>query len=230
MINKFLLPSQTDQLYNILLKEYDINPREFDVKHSEVEFKLSHIRTGFYFLATCSTDKDLSVSKFFTEFLPTNTNTIRPGHVNSFSEILGQYKIWVKHLARELKQADYWSILLEGTDSYILSSKVSASNSLFSLSEQNSLEKKLIEIENFIFSNFELERNHNQFVKSQLQYLKDAVKRSELSRIDWLNLSIGVFMSIILAISLEPEKAKTLINFVCKILSPIFGGSIPLLP
>ena len=30
--------------------------------------------------------------------------------------------------------------------------------------------------------------------------------------------------------TLNPEQAKTLINFACKILSPFFGGSIPLLP
>lgn len=230
MIDRLLLPSQTDQFYAILLEDYGINPKEFDVIHTKVQFKITHIRTGFYFETTCSTDTGFASTTFSTEFWPTNINTRRPGYPKSFSGILGQYKIWAKHLARELKQADYWTVLLEDTDSYILSSAVDASNTIFSIGEQKSLEQKLHEIENYISSNFKLEHEHTQFVKAQLEYLREATKRPGLSRIDWLNLSIGVFMSIILAISLNPEQAKTLINFVCKILSPLFGGSIPLLP
>ena len=75
MIDRLLLPSQTDQFYAILSEDYGINPREFDVIHTKVQFQITHIRTGFYFKTSCSTDNDYSFSKFETEFWPTNINT-----------------------------------------------------------------------------------------------------------------------------------------------------------
>jgi len=233
MIDRILLPTQTDKFYIILSEDYGINPKEFDVKHTKEQFKITHIQTGFFFETICPKDHRFphnSITKFVIEFYPTNRSEIRRGHVDSFSGILEQYKIWAKHLARETKQPDYWSILQEEAKSLPLSSEIVASNISFSSNEVDSMKQQLNEIKDFIFSNFKLSRESQSFVQSKLKYLEEYANKSEHGRIDWLNIAIGVLMSIIVGVSLNPEQAKTLINFFGKALSPLFGGSIPLLP
>lgn len=231
MIDKFLLPSQTDKLYQSF-SVYGVNPKEFDIKHSKSSFKVTHGTTGFY----CEindireTEPRFDDPSYKMEFIPRDTNIKTKLTLKHFSDVRKQFEIWLRHLAREIKQPDYWSILQEEAKSLPLFSETDAPNTSFSSTELDFIKQQLDETKNFIFANFELSQEHQTFVETKLKYLEECAKKSEHGRLDWFNIAIGVLMSIIVGISFNPEQAKTLINFVGKALSPLFGGSIPLLP
>ena len=231
MINRFLLPSQTDKLYQSF-SVYGVNPKEFDIKHSKSSFKVTHGTTGFYFEINDirKTHPSCDDPSYKIEYIPKDTNIKIKYTFRIFSDVRKQFDIWLGHLAREIRQPDYWSILQEETKPFFLFSETAEPNTIFSSTELDFIKQRLDETKNFIFTSFELSQEHRTFVETKLKYLEGCAKKTDHGRLDWFNISIGVLMSIIVGISFNPEQARTLINFVGKALSPLFGGSIPLLP
>jgi len=231
MIDRFLLPSQTDKLYQSF-SVFGVNPKEFDIKHTKSNFTVTHGTTGFY----CEIDDIRKTPPraddplYKMEFIPRDTNVKTKLTLRYFSDVRKQFDIWLKHLAREITQPDYWSILQEEAKSLPLFPETDAPNTSFSSTELGFIKQQLDKTKNFVFANFELSQEHQIFVETKLKYLEEFAQKSDHGRLDWFNIAIGVLMSIIVGISFNPEQAKTLIDFVGKALNPLFGGSTPLLP
>jgi hypothetical protein len=158
-----LLPSQTDKLYQNF-SVYSLNPKDFNVEHSKSNFKVTHRNTGFYFEtrdirgtkspygASYAVNHEIEfiptsrVVNYEIEFIPAgNTNIKTKFDVEYFSIVRSQFNIWLKHLAREIKQPDYWSILQDKAKSLPLFSKIDASNTQFSTTELDFIKQRLDE-------------------------------------------------------------------------------------
>lgn len=140
-----------------------------------------------------------------------------PGHI----ELM--FGSWLSYLKREYHPPDLWEGVKQQQQLLRAASAPDADNSPFTESELVHIRRRLDSLKEFLFQQAELSDSHRAFVTHRLNYVAEAASRS--GRVDWLNLSLGVVVGIVVEIALDPQVARALWRLFTAGVRALFGGS-----
>ncbi len=132
---------------------------------------------------------------------------------------------WLDSLRREVASPDLWTTVSQ--EKVLTEAASGVTNTPFTTKEQQYISQQLHEIKEYLFSTQDLSNQHREFVTRQLDYLKEAAKRQ--GRTDWLKMTVGTLLGIVMQTALTSEAARELFRFAGNALSQLLGG-ILLLP
>lgn len=136
---------------------------------------------------------------------------------------------WLSCLKREIETPDLWESVSQEKALVEAASAEGLSNTPFIEAEQQDISAKLDEIQQFLLAAHQFEESQKEFVRSRLDYLKDAAER--MGRKDWLNLTTGTLLGIVVQTGLNSDAARELFRLAGNLLQSLFaGGMPPLLP
>lgn len=130
---------------------------------------------------------------------------------------------WIHCLKRETEAPDLWQEMEKYKTSMSLALPEQLLNEPISTSEANEIANKVHLLADKIEELFQLTAEQNRFVRNKLNYLADTAKRQR--SVDWVHTSIGVFITIAMALSLPPDRAKEL----WQLIESVLGGFIHLI-
>ncbi len=134
---------------------------------------------------------------------------------------------WLVYLKREIEVPDFWASLAQETQLIEAASSSETGNTLFTSDEQVYISNQLREIENFLLTSHNLNKEQAEFVRNRLNYLEAASKR--IGRVDWVNALVGVVFSVLVSAAFAPDEARNLLHFVTNALGQLLK-SFPALP
>lgn len=211
-IDSTLLKTQKNDVF-VILRKADLNPDEFrweTKKHVRydcgmTEYTISvitHVPTGYH-----------------CEFLSSGGLSYSPGEDQAvdFRQVVGDWHDvtnslvkWISCLRRELDAPDLWRTIAQERKLAEVAVSGTLGNEKFSPEEQRYISQQLNEIKAFLLTTNRLQLEAARIVEDRFDYLEGASQR--LGRKDWLNLTIGVLFSIIIAVALPPDAAKELLR------------------
>ena len=154
---------------------------------------------------------DFLKDSHYCEYSPGKEKLIDEQYTGDWSLQFSSFQDWISYLKREVEAPDLWGALKNEKD--IINATVDTeSNELFNEAEKLNIIKSLNEIKEFIYTSNVLQIEEKQFIESRFQYLIGSSER--LGKKDWLNITLGVLINIILFLSLPSESAGELFRFV----------------
>lgn len=128
-------------------------------------------------------------------------------HAANWEIQLVHAKQWLVNLKREITQPDLWGDLekyrLEGQDAV-----AQVVNDPFTINQAEQIRIGIEKIASYLEQFTKDNQQQTEFVDGQLAYLVDASKRQ--GKRDWMHTAIGVIMTIVTALALPPDEAKTI--------------------
>lgn len=214
-MSKFSLRKyQKDDTFN-LVQKHGLNPLKFrwgtgtaavGGKRNRVPV-LRYIGTDFYFQFDRNVPGNLAVT-----YCPSPKSwVVGPVVTGRWDVVLSRFDEWLSSLQKEMTP-DLWEQLKEYTPSEAVLDTSDMSNAPFSHLEAERVATTLEKLQKEIEKSFGLQGEQLDFVKKQLDYLKDGAKRQ--GRKDWVHTSIGVVVGIAVNLALSPDKAKVLWDLV----------------
>ena len=212
-----LLRSQSNLIF-LKLKEAGFNLSEFNWETFEIDGKtgprLVHKPTG-YFIHFSLKPTDYFVSYRVT-YSPgdhhsiVNSNSLLPSwEPNLFS--------WIDNLKEELETPDLWEELRKESTITDATNIPNELNLQFLPDEITRIRISVEGIYEHLIQTQQLNEAQNKYVKQRLDYLVDSSNR--MGKKDWLNLGLGVLVSIILYLSLPPDAAGELMRIAGTLLN-----------
>ena len=130
---------------------------------------------------------------------------------------------WARCLKREIEAPDLWKEMGKYGATVSLALPEQILNEPIPAYEAEQIADKLQQLAGKMEQQFELNDEQNKFVRNKLNYLTEAAKRQR--SMDWVHTSIGVFVTIAMAIALVPDKVKEFWQLV----QSLFGEFIHLI-
>lgn len=216
MIKRLILTSQKNDVLD-LIKNSNLDP--FNFKWSEADSRFSKSRAGYsagvsllkYEKTQFYFKFDFGTEGHYAIFSPGEDQVVEERNTGDWAN-QREYAIrWLSYLKREVEQPDLWEELAK----YQLppGEKISpdVTNEPFTVHQIEQISAGIINIRAYLEVEFDLE-NQKDTVNEKLEYLIDAAKRQ--GRKDWFHTSIGVIFSLAIALSMSPEQARTIWNFL----------------
>lgn len=146
---------------------------------------------------------------------------------DSLAEAMQLFKFWLQSVKAETETPDVWALAREQRAWLTSTEKSFAGNTPFSNVEKEMIARHLRTIEEHTIRTFNLQGEEAAYVRERLNYLSEAAGR--VGRFDWKGLALSTFFGIVTSLAMEPEKARTFLGFVSKLLGPLVSGAIQLL-
>lgn len=115
---------------------------------------------------------------------------------------------WLMSLEREVNDPDLWSELEKYRITEDPGFTEGSTNDPFTVHEVEQIVLCLDTIKENLETHIKDNVQHREFVDKKLNYLADAAKRQ--GRRDWIHTSIGVIVTISIALALAPEQARNI--------------------
>jgi hypothetical protein len=207
------------------VREAGLNPLSFEWGEERTELEsgryavsvLKYLDSDFYFKFDRTSDGNFAFRCYPGRRGVPEESTI----LEDWSEILLNFKEWLS-LLKEDVTLDLWEQLKEYAPQERFIGTAEISNVPFSYSEAENIIESLDKLQAQIEENFKLQGDQLAFVKREIEYLKETVKRQ--GRKDWMHTAIGVIMTIAVGLALSPEKTKLLWD----LLKSCFAGLLSL--
>jgi hypothetical protein len=120
-----------------------------------------------------------------------------------------QFQAWVSFVKREASSPDLWAVAAQERGLLLASEKLA--NAPFDSDQQKEIARRLDEIERYLFQTEQVPNEQVSPIKRRFAYLKDAATR--LGQLDWLNLTVGTFLSVVAGAALPPEAVRAFFQF-----------------
>jgi len=131
---------------------------------------------------------------------------------------------WLKELRKEVDVPDVWrSVGPERTLATVVASE-GLDNSPFTTVETQHITNALDEIKKSLFSMRQFDNRQAAIIDNQFKYLGEAADR--MGRKDWLMLSFGTFVTVIVALSLTQEQGNGLLRLAGVLLHQLWEGML----
>lgn len=224
MKDYLLLRTQKNEIFECV-REAGLNPLNFEWGEETTEadgvstYPVSIVRylhTDFYF----KFDRD-QFYQFYCKSHPSTRDFMLLTYKYDWKSALVSFREWLLRL-KEQEVPDLWEQLKEYAPHETFIGTGEISNTPFTDLEVENIIASLDRLQTQIEKNFNLQGEQLSFVETQIEYLKDGVKRQ--GRKDWVHTSIGVIASIAVGLALSPEKAKLL----WELLKSCFAVVLPL--
>lgn len=226
MDKSLILKSHSNEILQYI-KANDLNIYDFSWEevystksHPLVVSKLVNNSSAYYFIF------DFHKGKHFCEYSPGEEKQVDIEYPGSWNLQLDYFKHWISYLKREIYSPDLWSAL-KAEKGILEAATTKESNELFSSEEKIKLKANLNEIKLYIFSTKSLQSNETSFIENRINYLVESSER--LGKKDWINITLGVLINIILFLSLPAEAAGELFRFASNTLKWLISESLKLL-
>lgn len=235
-MKKFLvLKSQRNQVLEEV-KTFHLDPSQFKWTEQELEHvpmcadeaivsRLVHTPTGYYF-------------QFDMRGAPSWWATYSPGDQSPEEHLAcsdwdndmfrRRFRDWLKYLKREVESSDLWADICKETRLMQAATQDYGPGEHFTPEEQSQIVDAIEEIKLSIIDMHQLSEDNATLVTAKLSYLQSAVER--LPRADWLHTTIGVLVSIVVAVGLGPDRARELFCTAWDSLGKFFEETANLLP
>ena len=210
-----ILPSQKNEILR-LLTEKGFSLIEFQWEESPVPdedgclpVKLIHHPSGFF----CGFAAERSESgKPYTqiEYSPSEEGFIKRESVYSASSWDDVVRKWVDILRREIDTPDLWTSIASGQSSVMQATATASENTPFTAPERAQVAIFLEDIRTYIQTNSRLSTDKFNIVVEKLAYLEQAADR--MGRKDWLNLFLGVLVSMTVQVGMEKSVFQDLLS------------------
>lgn len=226
MSKNIILKSYANEVLH-LIKSNGLDANEFiweesysTQSHPLIVSKIIHKSSGYYFIF------DFLKDAHYCEYSPGKEKLIDREYPGSWSIQIYHFTEWISYLKREIEAPDLWGALQ--TEKNIINATVNTeSNDSFNDDDKEKIKSSLNEIKEFIYASNVLQASDREFVEGRFQYLIDSSER--LGKKDWLNITLGVLINIILFLSLPSESAGELFRFVSVCFKWLLKGSINLI-
>lgn len=208
MEHNTLLKTQKNDVLTVI-KSTHLDPLKFrwDMEQStcssDTKTPILRYGEGEYFFKF-----DFYGNKHYADFSPGTE------HIN-VKELTDTWKIqlilvsqWLTSLQKEVNDPDLWSELEKYRITEDPGFTEGSTNDPFTVHEVEQIVLCLDTIKENLETHIKDNVQHREFVDNKLNYLADAAKRQ--GRRDWIHTSIGVIVTISIALALAPEEARNI--------------------
>jgi hypothetical protein len=209
-----LLQSQKNECLE-MIQAAGLEPADFRWQFRSAELgglypQVAHSPTTFYF----TFQRDLSADVFHVEFSPGYESLAQQDGPGTWSQVVRvQFPNWLDYLKREYYAPDLWAEV-EHQRGMLSADGEGVENTPFTAKEQETIAVQLNEAKVYVRANFELDEGQFTRFESQLDYLIDAAKR--VGRVDWRNLLIGSFLSLVVQSVVPTEPVRELLFVILR--------------
>jgi hypothetical protein len=207
-----LLPSQLNELYDLIIKTDYFSPTQFAKSATGDEFKMEG--TGYYFKVF---EDSRYVNSLFVNFSPGEMLYKDGSSSITWLEVPNYFLKWLKYLKREISAPDKWGRLFNEMRYLIGTTPNQVEN--FSRNEYIDISNKIDHIKSSL-AQIPLLQEQNVAIKIQLDNLLE--KTNNLNKFDWQNLFIGTIISIIIQLNVTQENAVSLYDLIKKSFKGLF--------
>lgn len=172
-------------------------------------------------------DVKLPQGSWWPIYDPGPEGTPRREHAGSWENVWIACVGWLNRVKAEHDAPDLWAALREQAE---VMTGDAVENTPFTPEEQLQIEATLTEAKEYARANLSLEPEQLERIESQLDYLIEAAQRPTVGRVDWRNLLIGSFLSLVLQSIVPVAPVQQLLFIVMHGLAAMFGGGGPMLP
>jgi hypothetical protein len=220
-----LLKTQRNELFEIVRNE-GFDPTDFKWTTAagrrggrEYEISVLVYKNSQYFYKF-GTQREL----FWCERCPGIHMTSDHDDPSVWGHVVTDFADWLKRLKSEIETPDLWVEAERYYSVFHLPVEPYQQDIPFSHSEAQQISAALKQVEKNIINTINPAEDQVEFIRYKLSYLDSAAKKP-YSRIDWLNILIGVLTTIAVTLSLSPEQAHTIFMYFRQAL----GSVIPTL-
>lgn len=207
-----LLPSQLNQLYDIIIESGNFSPSQFQKSDSGDEFRLTG--TDYYFKIFDNTGY---VNSFVVNYAPGDTYYKEASSSIVWHEVSSYFNNWLYFLNREITTPDKWGRLLEEMGSLI--GTTPNQNTFFTHDEFLDISNKFNYIKSSL-SQIPLVQEQNVAIINQLDVLLE--RTSTLNKFEWQHFFIGTIVSIIIQLNVTPDNAALLYELIKRTFKGLF--------
>nr|WP_068892289.1 hypothetical protein [Pedobacter panaciterrae] len=199
-----LLPSQLNEIYDVIIKTKYFSPSQFTKSATGDEFRMEG--TGYYFRIFEDTGYVNSLIVNFSpgEFLYKEGSVSMP-----WIEVPLYFKKWLTYLKREISAPDKWGRLFDEMRYLIGTTQNEYAN--FSHVEYLDISSKIEHIKASL-SQIPLLQEQNVAIINQLDNLLELTNK--LNKFDWQNLFIGTIITIIIQLNVTQDNAALLYDLI----------------
>lgn len=139
---------------------------------------------------------------------------VQKRNYSSTDELFFDFHMWLKkHVDAYIEDQtsiDLWDIFTNNNQSQNLNYIDFSTSEKFTEDEKIQTQLLMNEFKNLLIERFDLQEEQIKIVNARLDYLVEATKR--LNKFDWKGCAINSLINIIIALSLDVEKAQQLIH------------------
>ena len=207
-----LLPSQLNELYDLIVNSRHFSPTQFTKSATGDQFQLTG--TGYYFRIYENTGY---ANSLVVNFSPGETLYKDASPSMAWKDVKEYFTKWLKYLKREVSSPDKWGRIFDEIQ-YLIGTTPNQ-NLGFTHEEYLTISGQM----DFIKSSLEhipLLQEQNSAIKNQLDHLLELT--TELNKFDWQNLFIGTTISIIIQLGVTKENAALLYELIKRTFQGLF--------
>jgi hypothetical protein len=173
---------------------------------------LTHRPTGYY----------MSFGSSYMQWSPGRESKVESyQHLGDGSIKFSCCEMWLLELRKEVDAPDLWGSIAQETALPKAASSSSLDNRPFTAAERSLIAAKLDEIKAFLLEGQQFATEQAETVEREFAYLREASER--LGRKDWLNNFLGVMMSLVIGLVLDPGKAKGILHLAGEAFQSLWG-------
>lgn len=183
--------------------------------------KLVHNLTGYYFSFL------LSFNGHSAQWAPAKETVEASAHIGPWAKQIGYVHVWLDNLRTEVNEPDIWNVVDQEGEFLETISQSEVDDAPFSVEEQEQAVKHLQETKQFVLELQNFTETQTNLIEERFTYLEEAIER--MSRTDWVHTFIGVLFTIVVGVSMAPESARKLFQYVNALFRGLLSsGNIPL--
>lgn len=193
------------------IQEWGYNANSFAVDNTDKKCLITLKNTPLSYHIT----NEVSFDSFHIECVTYSPEWfIQTGSCRFIGELLEDFQLWLKdHVNAYIEDQtsiDLWDIFTNNNRSQNLNYIDFSTSEKFTEDEKIQTQLLMNEFKNLLIERFDLQEEQIKIVNARLDYLVEATKR--LNKFDWKGCAINSLISIIIALSLDVEKAQQLIH------------------
>jgi hypothetical protein len=173
---------------------------------------LTHLPTGYYCVFGAH---EMTISPGWTKKIQAFDHEDK---ANRKEEICAKWLVVVK---LEVESPDLWASIGQENSLPTAASSASLDNRPFTPAEQSLIAAKLDDIKAYILEGQQFAADQVETVDREFAYLRESSTR--LGRKDWLTSLLGVMMSLVIGLALDPVKAKGILRLAGEALQSLWG-------
>lgn len=173
------------------------------------------------------TDYYMRFGAFANEFSPgTSTRIDHDKHEGTWKTRIRSCTTWLKELRKEVEAPDLWASVGQERALANAAASEGVDNNPFTPVERQIISASLNEIKTTLLSMQQFDSRQSAIIDNQFKYLDEAGQR--MGRKDWLMLSFGTIVTVIVALSLTQEQGNGILRQAGTLLHQLWDGMLAL--
>jgi hypothetical protein len=203
----------------LVIQEQGYDPRDFDVEHDAMDWRLTHRAWGDWFSIVESAAEGPAYA------CAVGDAKSHAGPLSSLREASELLRPWLQEIKTNHETPDLWAEL--DKQSSMTELMEGRENTLFTEAEQQQIEAAVAEALRQTREAYDLPEEQSRLLEAKLDYIVEAARHTR--RIDWLNVAVGAIAGAFAGGVLTPEVVQKVLGALGAGLGPLFGHPVPML-